>query len=255
MALLPYPTATMAARAAGGGVREAATRDRPQRHRGGGEGQFQSANFARRCGALAQAARLRTACLAFVVTTAGCAKAHETQIAAPESPKAAAASAPTIPAKAVQRQVVVDATCANEATTAFSCRTEGGKQLSVCLSGDPQQAEYRFGEPGHAPEVRLTTGPKGGKPILARAGYSGGGESQARFEGSGTGYVVFSRMVRTRFDGEGNEPEFSSGVVVEKNGKQLAELKCANPRDADIDSEKLGPLATRDDEAFFLPVP
>ncbi|WP_336985981.1 hypothetical protein [Altererythrobacter aquiaggeris] len=159
--------------------------------------------------------------------------------------------------------------CAGKSATAFSCRVSGGKQLSVCVAGDPAVAQYRFGAP-RAPgapgaqgemgaardpaQLVLVSGPGGGRPVTSRAAYSGGGEAQIRFANGGTGYVVFSRIIRTRFDGEGNEPAFSAGVMIETGGDLVSEIFCVDPADAELDIKMLEEFTLQDDEEFFVPM-
>ncbi len=130
--------------------------------------------------------------------------------AAPTSNPVAAAS-PTTPAKA---QAVA---CAAGETPIFSCKFKDAKRVAVCGTG-PGKAEYRFG--GDTSELVLS----GGKNSYQM--YSGGGESQLAFANGDTRYIVFSRMVRTRFDGEGNDPAISDGIVIDRAGKFVGMRLC-----------------------------
>ncbi len=99
--------------------------------------------------------------------------------------------------------------CSPGETPIFSCRFADATRVAVCGT-TPGKAEYRFG--GDTPEQILHGGAR------AVAMYSGGGESQLAFADGSTRYIVFSRMVRTGFDAEGNRPAISDGVVVERAG-------------------------------------
>ncbi len=197
----------------------------------------------------------KIACVAALpITLMACSAVEDSTEVAEQTPTAVESPKVEVePASVVAEARVTTPECASAAATAFSCRVEGGKQLSICLTGEPAIAEYRFGKPAVPAEMALSAGPGGSKPVISRAAYSGGGEAQARFANDTTGYVVFSRIVRTRFDGQGNEPEFSAGVMVERGGELQAEIKCAKPADADLDIGKLESVALSDDEAFFIP--
>lgn len=110
--------------------------------------------------------------------------------------------------------------CAAGETPLFACKLEGGKRVAVCGSA-PGKAEYRFG--GGTSELVLSGGERANVP------YSGGGESQLAFANGDTRYIVFSRMVRTGFGEEGNNPAIADGVVVERRGKFLAIKICDDP--------------------------
>jgi hypothetical protein len=118
--------------------------------------------------------------------------------------------------------------CEAAETTIFACTLENGKALSVCSQGG-DTATYRYG--GSPPELVI----QGGR--WARVGYSGGGELQIAFDNGETRYIVFSRTVRTRFDGYGNEPAFSDGVIVLRNGRFADMQLCRADSDASDYSE------------------
>ncbi|KEO91953.1 hypothetical protein EH31_04580 [Erythrobacter longus] len=110
-----------------------------------------------------------------------------------------------------------DVACADTEETIFSCTVEGGKQLAVCAG--QIGAQYRFGR-GKS-ELTLSNGRWASVP------YSGGGEAQIAFQNGETRYIVFSRVARTNFaPGEPNNPAITDGVIVERAGKKIAELKC-----------------------------
>lgn len=127
----------------------------------------------------------------------GPAPEQQAEAAPSASPAMAATSAPEAGA------------CAAGETPIFACAFKDGKRVAVCGTA-PGKAEYRFG--GDMPELVL----KGGE--RANVAYSGGGESQLAFANGSTRYVVFSRMVRTGFGEEGNNPAISDGIVIERGG-------------------------------------
>jgi len=124
------------------------------------------------------------------------------------TPTAAAPASPAAPA------------CAAGETPIFACKFKDGKRVAVCGTA-PGTAEYRFG--GETSELVL----KGGE--RANVMYSGGGESQLAFANGDTRYVVFSRMVRTGFGPEGNNPAISDGIVIERAGAFQAIRVCEDP--------------------------
>lgn len=112
--------------------------------------------------------------------------------------------------------------CAADEQELFSC-TAGSKRIAVCGVTNAQgqkTAQYRFGTPEEA-EIVLD----GGR--FANVPYSGGGEAQIAFANGATRYIVYSRTVRTNFTaGEPNNPEFTDGVMVLRNGETIADRQC-----------------------------
>ncbi len=80
--------------------------------------------------------------------------------------------------------------------------------------------------------------------------YSGGGEAQVRFVNGEYDYVVFSRVVRTRYDGEGNEPQFTDGVVVRRNGEAIATRICDGQADVALAVTALGGMRPGGSDLF-----
>ena len=108
----------------------------------------------------------------------------------------------------------------------FACPV-GRKLVSVC--GGDHEATYRYGRPAH---VELSSEKLG----LAKQAFSGGGETQISFTNAGVTYVVFDKTVRTSFSpGGGNDPDFTSGLAVLKNGHTVATMACSS--DATISSD------------------
>ncbi|MFM7350147.1 MAG: hypothetical protein ACKO01_11790 [Erythrobacter sp.] len=118
------------------------------------------------------------------------------------------------------------AACAAGETPIFACAFKDGKHVAVCGTA-PGTAEYRFG--GDTPELVL----KGGE--RANVMYSGGGESQLAFANGSTRYIVFSRMVRTGFGEDGNNPAISDGIVIERAGAFQAIRVCEDPKVLAVD--------------------
>jgi hypothetical protein len=153
---------------------------------------------------------------------AGCQEQATEQPAAPQdsaAPSAPASVDPLSAEGAVQKPAGTVA-CAADETPIFACAFKDGKRVAVCGAGE-RAGRYRYG--GAAPELALS----GGR--YAYTMYSGGGENQIAFANGDTRYIVFSRMVRTGFDENGNRPAISDGIIIERGGKFLDIKLCEDP--------------------------
>ncbi|TXC74115.1 hypothetical protein FSZ31_05210 [Sphingorhabdus soli] len=159
--------------------------------------------------------------------------AHNETVAQTPTPSAAAATIAV---------AGVPTLCRPGEIVLFSCGS-GARTMSVCGAADPAQgAQYRASR-GTTRELAYPADgtPGSGTMRSATAPYSGGGEAQIQFDNGGFTYVAYSRMVRTRFDGKGNDPAFSAGVAVIKGDKTIAERICTAPTDADLNVEASTP--------------
>lgn len=136
------------------------------------------------------------------------------------TPSASASVSPALAEEMARQRRIHRAACKPDETPIFTCTFADGKRVAVCGAGE-WLGYYRFG--GATPELELA----GGK--YASAMYSGGGEDQIAFDNGDTRYIVFSRMVRTGFDENGNAPAISDGVVIERAGKFAAIRLCQDP--------------------------
>jgi hypothetical protein len=154
--------------------------------------------------------------LAAFALLAGCQGQGPEQTAAPEAtatPSAATSVDPAILALDAEQKRVAAAACPADETPIFTCNFKDGKRVAVCGAGE-WNGRYRYG--GSAPEIEINGGQ------YASVMYSGGGEAQIAFDNGDTRYIVFSRMVRTGFDEDGNNvPAISDGIVIERGGKFL----------------------------------
>ncbi|MXO66767.1 membrane lipoprotein lipid attachment site-containing protein [Altericroceibacterium endophyticum] len=120
--------------------------------------------------------------------------------------------------------------CGAQEKTFFSCSLENGKAIAVCLTDGAEGkdfAQYRYGSKGKASEMVWPKKAGDRSLTFASVPYSGGGEAQLSFRKGDFRYVVYSRVRRTNFTaGEGNDPEFSDGVLVMKNDKIIANHAC-----------------------------
>ncbi|NCP11348.1 MAG: hypothetical protein GW859_05230 [Sphingomonadales bacterium] len=162
------------------------------------------------------------------------------------------AAEPVAIASTVKRDGVATLCSAGEIVL-FSCQA-GDRTISVCGSPDRHGgAQYRAARGGKIELVHPGEGEVGGSSLRrASVPYSGGGEAQIRFDRGGYSYVVFSRVVRTRFDGEGNDPEFTSGVAVVRQDRLVGERLCTDPTDAAVDIAAAEPYMPAD-EFLYIP--
>jgi hypothetical protein len=116
----------------------------------------------------------------------------------------------------------------------FSCEI-GAKRVSVCGRGSG--AVYRYGTPG---KVELSA------PSLtfANRAYSGGGESQLTASNGDYTYTVYDRTVRTSFEEGGNDPAFSSGLVIARAGRVISSKMCKSESPVEADAERALPAGS-----------
>jgi hypothetical protein len=120
----------------------------------------------------------------------------------------------------------------------FSCRT-GAKLVSVCASKDASRTkgymQYRFGKPDSTEPLEMIL-PEG-QIVSNKAAtgdnvpYAGGGASWLRFSKGGYSYTVYSGIGRWGPKGETQE---KNGLLVERSGKQVANLKCSNQPNSEL---------------------
>lgn len=148
--------------------------------------------------------------------------------------------------------------CSTAEVAVFHCST-GAKQVSVCASrtATPQSGslQYRFGKRGQAPEIRLPAKPT--PPAHSASGdtltFSGGGGAWLRFRSGEFAYAVHTAIGRW---GPGGEPRESEGLVVERGGKRVANLRCREAAQSELGPdlfEKLGIRTVSPDETFDVP--
>lgn len=116
--------------------------------------------------------------------------------------------------------------CRADETPLFQCRV-GRRHVALCArrAAKGLHVQYRYGRPGR---IELAF-PEHGRAGLswARHGYSGGGELQVNADHGGHRYVLYSRTVRTRFDGN-NDPAFSAGLAVVRGNRILSDRICSD---------------------------
>ena len=121
--------------------------------------------------------------------------------------------------------------CTPRETIVFACST-GAKLVSVCASKDASPAagylQYRFGKPDSRDPLEATIPEAEMGPSKAAHGqsetFAGGGGVWMRFRKGPLAYVVFSGSGKWGPHGETREKQ---GVVVERDGKLVANLPCS----------------------------
>jgi hypothetical protein len=124
--------------------------------------------------------------------------------------------------------------CETGETPFFSCEI-GAKRVSVCGSGSG--AVYRYGTPG---KVELTSR----SLTFANRAYSGGGESQITAKNGDYTYTVYDSTVRTSFGAGGNDPEFSSGLVVSRGERMISSKMCKTESSIGADAGRALPAGS-----------
>lgn len=148
--------------------------------------------------------------------------------------------------------------CTALETVVFSCRA-GAKMASVCASRDATRGkgylQYRFGKPDSGEPLELML-PEGQLVANKAASgewvpYAGGAGSWLRFRKGVYSYVTYSGIGRW---GPKGETRAKHGVVVEREGKLVASLKCTAEPDGEMGPEwfeKFDVKAKGDAEFFF----
>ncbi|WDA41159.1 hypothetical protein [Erythrobacter sp. BLCC-B19] len=151
---------------------------------------------------------------------AGCQGQPAGEAGASEAEIAPFSSATTADPTAAPAKASAKLACAADETPVFACKLKDGKRVAVCGVSE-WHGRYRFGR--DTAELELNGG------SYAYTMYSGGGEGQIAFDNGDTRYIVFSRMVRTGFDENGNRPAISDGIVIERAGKFVDIKLCEDP--------------------------
>jgi hypothetical protein len=177
--------------------------------------------------------------LAAFAALAGCQEQAAKTPAAPQA--SASASADPLSADGAPQERAGTVACAADETPIFACAFKDGKRVAVCGVGE-RDGRYRYG--GAAPELALS----GGR--YAYTMYSGGGENQIAFTNGDTRYIVFSRMVRTGFDENGNRPAISDGIIIERGGQFLDIKLCDDPDLLPVQMDAAGAVWEEEAELF-----
>lgn len=147
-------------------------------------------------------------------------------VSAKPAPLATPAPASPTPAKSAQTSF-----CTPSETIVFSCRTSPTKMISVCASRDASPTkgylQYRTGKPDSNDPLDLTLPSAQIPPPQAATGeavpFAGGGGAWLRVATKSVGFVLFTGIGKWGPRGEIQE---KAGVAIERDGKQVASLKC-----------------------------
>jgi len=148
--------------------------------------------------------------------------------------------------------------CTPMETVIFACRT-GAKLVSACASKDagPNKGylQYRFGKPDSPEPLEMVLPESQLPPSRVASGehmaFAGGGGAWLRFRNKDTRYVMYSGIGNWGPKGEKREKQ---GVVVERGGKQVANVKCTTAPISELGPdwfEKVGMKGDKD--GFDLP--
>ncbi len=149
--------------------------------------------------------------------------------------------------------------CTSEEAVIFACST-GSKLVSVCEAKTATRTrghlQYRFGKPNSNEPLELML-PEDFVPANKAATgefmpFAGGAGSWLRFNKGAFSYVVYSGVGRWGPKGESKE---KSGVVVERNGKTVASLKCSGSVQSELGPEWMEKRAItlKPNEEFLFP--
>lgn len=138
--------------------------------------------------------------------------------------------APAAPAPATQATRPTSF-CTPAETVVFACYTNPNKLVSVCASKDaaPNKGylQYRTGNPDAKTQLDLTLPAAQVPPPQAANGdtlsFSGGGAAWLRLSTRSVAFVVYTGIGKWGPHGQTQE---KAGVAVERDGKQVANLKC-----------------------------
>lgn len=144
--------------------------------------------------------------------------------------------------------------CQSGEFVVFACTVAGGKLVNVCAdrAGKPGNLQYRFGKPSTI-ELKLPAQPAyPNASVYGRnEAFAGGGGAWLRFSNGAYGYVVYTGIGRW---GKNGETLSKNGVVVEKNGEQIAYLPCIDTPRSELGPDwfdALGIDREREDEFWF----
>jgi hypothetical protein len=154
---------------------------------------------------------------------------------------------------------VQESFCAQMETIVFTC-VSGTKMISVCASRGSGASngvlEYRFGKADSSEPLELSL-PEGERlPKDSATGecvpFAGGGGCWLRFHKGKFSYVVYTGMGKWGPQGETKQKE---GLVVERDGKMVSNLKCTERFESALGPEwyeQFG-ITVKDEEDFLFP--
>lgn len=116
----------------------------------------------------------------------------------------------------------------------FSCST-GHRIASICGMADGRSLQYRYGTPQ---KLDMAYPAPGTPPARVFFGgewmFAGGGGAWLRATRGTYSYTVLSAIGRWGKNGAGKT---TAGIVVMKNGKDIADIACKTPKTADLNPD------------------
>ena len=118
--------------------------------------------------------------------------------------------------------------CGSDAVV-FECRLPP-QTAAVCMiaatASHPAFAQYRAGRPGHMTAI-YPAGAADGAIGFSTTSFAGGGENHLSFERKHDHYLLYDSTIKTGL-GSTNDPRFSAGLTITRNGKMTANRQCSN---------------------------
>lgn len=185
-----------------------------------------------------------------------CKKSDTVVLIVSAKPAPLATSAPASPAPPKSAQTSF---CTPSETVVFSCRTSPTKMISVCASRDASPTkgylQYRTGKPDSNDPLDLTLPSAQIPPPQAATGeavpFAGGGGAWLRVATKSVGFVLFTGIGKWGPRGEIQE---KAGVAIERDGKQVASLKCTGKPISLLGPDYFGKVGiTAKDQDFDFP--
>lgn len=166
-------------------------------------------------------------------TTSGAPSASQAEMDAesegvPSDPAPAATPAPTLQTKpqahaapaATSQATVVPTLCSPDETPVFACST-GKKRASLCMSNDERQFTYRLAPLGGAPEMVYPASAEAASTAFKPGTHTSSNGQTLPFMSFDKGsyrYAVYGSTTTMQ------------GILVEQNGKRIANLNCQEDR-------------------------
>jgi hypothetical protein len=150
---------------------------------------------------------------------------------APQQPQAASSSQVqvTLAAATPSQNSAVPTLCSADETPVFACST-GKKRASLCMSGSGNELAYRLAPLDGAPEMVYPASATVAGTAFKQGMHAGANGLPLPFVSFDKGnyrYAVYGSMTTVQ------------GIVVEQNGKRIADLRCQADRMSELGTSKL----------------
>jgi len=167
-----------------------------------------------------------------------------TPVTASQQPQAAVGQQ-VLPASAAatpSQNSVVPTLCSADETPVFACFT-GKKRASLCMSGSGNQLAYRLAPLDGTPEMVYPASATAASPAFKQG-------TQVGANGQALSFVSFDKGIY-RYAVYGSTTT-AQGILVEQNGKRIADLRCQADRLSDLGTSKLQSLGLGQDQRPLL---